>query len=163
MLKLRLATAADVPTLRHWDTKPHVKAATGADAESDWGWETEVPRQVPWREFLIAELDGRAIGMVQIIDPKEEESHYWGEIEPNLRAIDIWLGEESDLGKGYGTQIMRLAIARCFADQAVEAILIDPLVSNVDALRFYERLGFKQIERRRFGDDDCYVYRLDRT
>jgi len=26
----------------------------------------------------------------------------------------------------------------------------------------YERLGFRFVERRRFGEDDCFVYRLDR-
>ncbi|MEO0949098.1 MAG: GNAT family N-acetyltransferase, partial [Cyanobacteria bacterium J06641_5] len=55
-----------------------------------------------------------------------------------------------------------LAIARCFADPAVTAILIDPLASNTRAHRFYERCGFRFIERRRFGSDDCYIYRLNR-
>ena len=29
--------------------------------------------------------------------------------------------------------------------------------------RFYVRLGFERVERRKFGNDDCYVYRFDRT
>jgi hypothetical protein len=28
------------------------------------------------------------------------------------------------------------------------------------AHRFYERLGLRFVERRRFGNDDCFVYRL---
>jgi hypothetical protein len=31
------------------------------------------------------------------------------------------------------------------------------------ALRFYERLGFKPIGPRRFGEDECMVYRLERA
>jgi aminoglycoside 6'-N-acetyltransferase len=58
---------------------------------------------------------------------------------------------------------MNLVLRRCFADPPVFAVLIDPLAGNVGAHRFYERLGFRFIERRRFGDDDCFVYRLDRT
>ena len=42
------------------------------------------------------------------------------------------------------------------------AILIDPLASNTAAHRFYERLGFRYVERRQFGEDDCIVYRLER-
>lgn len=80
----------------------------------------------------------------------------------NLRAIDIWIGEAGNLGKGYGTEMMRLALARCFAVPEVEAVLIDPLASNVRAHRFYERMGFRFVERRRFGMDDCFVYRLER-
>jgi aminoglycoside 6'-N-acetyltransferase len=59
--------------------------------------------------------------------------------------------------------MMQLAIARCFSDSAVTAILIDPLASNTRAHRFYERLGFQFVEPRRFGEDDCFVYCLNRA
>ncbi len=159
-MRLRPAALDDLPVLRAWDEKPHVIAASGEDDVFDW--EYELPREVSWRELLIAEDEGRPIGFLQIIDPAEEESHYWGDAEPNLRAIDIWIGEESDLGKGYGTRMMELAVERCFADRAVRAILIDPLASNTRARRFYERLGFREVGPRRFGEDDCVVYRLER-
>jgi aminoglycoside 6'-N-acetyltransferase len=158
-MNLRHATPADLDLLQHWDEQAHVIAS---DPNDDWHWEVELERSPDWREQLIAEIEGRPIGFIQIIDPAREDSHYWGDIATNLRAIDIWIGEEADLGKGYGTKMMRLALARCFADPAVTAVLIDPLVSNTRAHRFYERLGFKQIDRRQFGDDECFVYRLNR-
>lgn len=159
-IKLRPATPADLALLRHWDEQPHVIAA---DPNDDWGWETELARNPDWREQLIAERDGRPIGFIQIIDPAREETRYWGEAPPDLRAIDIWIGEAGDLGKGYGTAMMHLALARCFADPAVTAVLIDPLADNTRAHRFYERLGFRFVERRRFGQDDCFVYSLERS
>ena len=58
--------------------------------------------------------------------------------------------------------MMRLALDRCFADGRVEAVLVDPLVANVRAHRFYERLGFVRVERHWFGPDECFVYRLER-
>lgn len=159
-MNLRLATLADVVLLRHWDQQPHVRAS---DPNDDWAWEIELDNAPDWREQLIAELDGRPVGFVQIIDPAREESHYWGDVLAGLRAIDIWIGEASDLGKGYGTQMMQLALTRCFADPTVTAVLVDPLVSNIRAHRFYERLGFRFVERHRFGADECFVYRFDRT
>lgn len=63
------------------------------------------------------------IGFIQIIDPAREDSHYWGDCPTGLRAIDIWIGEEAYLGQGFGTDMMRLAIDRCFAD-AVEVDLV---------------------------------------
>lgn len=159
MLSLRTATLADLDTLRRWDEQPHV---VESDPNDDWGWETELARCPDWREQLIAEIDHRPIGFIQIIDPAREDSRYWGNVEPNLRAIDIWIGEAADLNKGYGTRMMRLALNRCFADPAVIAVIIDPLADNTKALRFYARLGFKPVERRRFGDDDCLVHRLER-
>jgi aminoglycoside 6'-N-acetyltransferase len=160
MLNLRPATLADLALLQHWDEQPHI---IESDPNDDWGWETELARNPDWRKQLIAEVDDRPIGFIQIIDPAREDSHYWGEIEPNLRAIDIWIGEAADLGKGYGTQMMHLAIAQCFADPLVMAILIDPLANNIRAHRFYERFGFQFVEPRRFGKDDCFVYRLSRA
>jgi aminoglycoside 6'-N-acetyltransferase len=162
MISLRPATLADLDLLRHWDAQPHIIAAKNSADVEDWGWETELARNPPWREQLIAEFDGRPIGFVQIIDPALEDSHYWGEIAENLCAIDIWLGQASDLGKGYGTHIMQRVLARCFANANVTATLIDPLASNTRAHRFYERIGFRFVERRRFGDDECLVYQIRR-
>ncbi|HEX6317249.1 MAG TPA: GNAT family N-acetyltransferase [Burkholderiales bacterium] len=156
---MRPATPADLELLRGWDEQPHVVAS---DPNDDWGWETELARSPDWREQLIAEAHGRPVGFVQIIDPAREDSRYWGDVPAGLRAVDLWIGSEADLGKGFGTQMMRLALARCFADPQVSAVLIDPLASNTRAHRFYERLGFRFVERRRFGRDDCFVYRLER-
>ena len=158
-MKLRPATPDDAALLRHWDEQPHVLAS---DPNDDWDWENELARAPDWREQLVAELDGRRVGFIQIIDPAREETRYWGDPAPDLRAIDIWIGAADDLGRGYGTTMMRLALARCFAVPAVRAVLVDPLASNVRSHRFYERLGFRFAERRRFGADDCFVYRLDR-
>jgi len=155
---LRAATPADAPLLRHWDEQPHVVAS---DPNDEWEWDQELPRTPSWREMLIAEVDGVPIGFVQVIDPALEETHYWGDVPPHLRAIDIWIGEGAYLNRGFGTEIMRQVIARCFADPQLSAILIDPLASNHAARRFYERLGFYPVGPRRFGDDDCVVYRLD--
>ncbi len=157
---LRPTTPADLSLLQHWDEQPHVVAS---DPNDDWGWEVELQRTPDWREQLIAEVDGRPIGFMEIIDPARDDEHYWGTVPPGLRAVDIWIGEAADLGRGYGTQMMRLALARCFGDASVTAVLLDPLASNVGAQRFYQRLGFQFVEARRFGDDDCAIYRLDRS
>jgi aminoglycoside 6'-N-acetyltransferase len=161
-IKLRTATIADLPILQYWDEQPHV---IESDLDENWDWEKELLHEPEWRKQLMAELDGRPIGFVQIIDPALEETHYWGDVPSDLRAIDIWIGEAADLGKGYGTAMMQLAIHQCFSDPSVSAILIDPLATNVRAHRFYERLGFRFIEQKRLGDDDsdCFVFRLDKV
>ncbi len=159
MINLRPATPSDLTLLQHWDKQLHVIAC---DPDDDWDWELELARDPEWREQLIAEIDSRPIGVIQIINPAQEDSHYWGNIASNLRAIDIWIGEQTDLGKGYGTIMMQLALIRCFADPLVTAVLVDPLASNTRAHRFYERLGFEFVEQRQFGDDECFVYQLNR-
>lgn len=159
MINLRPATLEDLLLLKHWDEQPHV---TACDPDDNWNWELELDRDPEWREQLIAELNDRPIGMIQIIDPALEDSHYWGDVASNLRAIDIWIGEAGDLNQGYGTIMMRLALIRCFTDPLVKAVLVDPLAGNTRAHRFYERLGFQFVERRQFDDSDCFVYQLNR-
>lgn len=160
MITLRPATLNDLQLLQYWDTQPHV---IDSDPDDDWNWAIELPRNPNWREQLIAELHHQPIGFVQIIDPYHEETHYWGDVEPHKRAIDIWIGEEQHLGKGYGTQMMQLAITRCFQQPEVTGILIDPLKTNTRAHRFYERLGFVFLEERDFYGKPCFVYELKRA
>ena len=166
-LVLRVATQADVPRFDAWDREPSVIACTTDDPEAEQAfggayWPDEIAANSDVTCYYIAELAGRPIGAMQAIDPHREPTHYWGEIEPNLRAIDIWSGAPEDRNKGHGARMMRAAIDRCFADPVVAAIIIDPLNSNTDAHRFYRRLGFKPVGVRRFGEDDCLVHRLQR-
>ena len=86
---LRKANPADLPLLRLWDEAPHVAETAGDPDWNDWDWENQLGRDVPWREMLIAEADGRPVGFVQLIDPGREESRYWGDCQPGLRAVDI--------------------------------------------------------------------------
>ncbi len=159
MVRLRQASIQDLELLQYWDTKQHI---IDCDPDDDWNWETELHRDPEWREQLVAELKGEPIGFLQIIDPHKEDTKYWGEIEPDKRAIDIWIGEENNLNKGYGTFMMKLAIERCFQNPDVNEILVDPLKTNTKAHRFYERLGFQFMEERKFGKSICYIYRLHR-
>lgn len=161
-MTLRPATINDLTLLQHWDKQEHVINCDPDDY--DWNWKEELLHDPDWRDQLVAEENGRPIGFVQIIDPFLEETHYWGSgVDPNKHAIDIWIGEASDLNKGYGTQMMTLAIERCFEPENVTGILIDPLKTNVKAIRFYERMGFEFIEDRAFFGSLCSVYELRRT
>lgn len=159
MITFRLATPDDLPTLLLWDEQPHVIVS---DPDEEWNWFEELQKTHAWRKQYIAELDGRPIGIIQVINPAQEETHYWGEIAEGYRALDIWIGLEQDLGKGYGTIMMREIICRCFDEQDVHTILIDPLTSNTRAIAFYTRMGFLPVEERRLGDSDCLVMELRR-
>jgi aminoglycoside 6'-N-acetyltransferase len=168
LVTLRRAIPSDAPILTEWDHLQHVISCTTDDPDAtiarDAGvWENELASPTPHWEHLVAEVNGRPVGAMLIIDPALEPTHYWGDIEPDLRAIDIWIGPAGALGRGYGTAMMTQAIDRCFADPAVRAIVIDPLASNSDAHRFYQRLGFRTVGPRRFGEDDCLVHRIDRA
>jgi hypothetical protein len=133
-VKLRESTVEDVPLLKKWDEQDYIRAASGDEDYDDWNWEYELSRNPPptWRrqrlaiihedegddEEKIERIPPTPIGVVQIIDPLEEESRYWWtreeesvdsgcvckEIpcEANLRAIDVWIGDPNNVGRGFG-------------------------------------------------------------
>jgi aminoglycoside 6'-N-acetyltransferase len=160
-VQLRRATVDDIPLLHEWDRDPDVLASSGEDG-GDFDWDFEVPRDVSWRELLIAEVDGEPVGFMQLIDAAEEETHYWGDLEQGPWAIDIWIGSSRHRGQGIGESMMRQALDRCFARPGVDHVLIDPLLRNERAIRFYERIGFTHVGVRWFDTDECAVMRFDR-
>ena len=168
----RNATIGDLDLLLKWDRAEHVLENAGDENYNDWNWQYELSREPTpsWRQQWIATLvdtqrdKKQDIGFVQIIDPLLEESHYWGtNVEPNVRALDIWIGETDCIGKGFGTQMMHQVLDFCFSDStAATAVLVDPLFQNHRAHRFYQRCGFRPIGERFFGPDHCLVHRIDR-
>jgi aminoglycoside 6'-N-acetyltransferase len=165
---LRPATLDDAAIMHRWDRDPAVIACSSDNPEAEVAfegadWAEEIAAATPLSFHLIAEERGRPVGALQIVDPHLEPTAYWGAIEPDLRAIDVWIGDPADRNRGLGAEIMRQAIELCFAAPAVAAIVIDPLASNTAAHRFYRRLGFEPVGRRLFGTDDCLVHRLERA
>lgn len=158
-LRLRRARLVDCAVLERWDAAPGLADWRGEDGAVDWA--RELRRNPPWRRMLVAALWGRPVGFVQVIDPAREESRHWGAAPGGLRAIDIWIGDPADRSRGLGARMMRLALALCWREGA-RAVLIDPMARNVRAIRFYRRMGFRAVGRRRFWDDDCLVMRIER-
>jgi aminoglycoside 6'-N-acetyltransferase len=155
------ATSADAPLFERWNDMPHVRAAVSPDGSR--GFDVDWPKALEDDRFVYVIVTDEAgpIGFLAIVDPAADP--YWGEMPAGFRAIDIIIGAPDRLGCGLGTRMMDWAAERCFADAAVEAILVDPLATNERAIRFYHRLGFRDLERRSFDDaSDCLVLRLSR-
>ncbi|MEM8798450.1 MAG: GNAT family N-acetyltransferase [Pseudomonadota bacterium] len=165
-LRLRKALLSDVPILDAWDKEPHVIESGGSDDVILWA--EDIDEDPPWRDLLIAETEQGPVGIVYLIDPAQEDTQYWARyfapdpVPHDLRALDIWIGARENLSKGYGTEMMRQALALCFAVPTVQRVLIDPLVRNSAAIRFYERLGFEALKYHRFGNDECLVHQFQR-
>ena len=104
----------------------------------------------------IAELEGRPIGYVQLVD-----------VQPNGSwAFDLFLGETDLWGKGLGTEMSCSAIKALLA-QGARRIVIDPRVVNKRAVRVYEKVGFRKVkvlpgnEIHEGRAWDCWLMELD--
>jgi aminoglycoside 6'-N-acetyltransferase len=157
-IHLRPASLEDVALLEAWDDEPVIAAS---DPNDDWDWPQTLA--AVGLENLVAELNGRPIGFIQITDLLTDASQYWGPPTAGQKAIDIWIGETDQRGQGHGRAMMALALQRCFADPTIKSVLIDPVESNTDAIAFYQRLGFAFVEKRTFGSDICAVHQITRA
>jgi aminoglycoside 6'-N-acetyltransferase len=158
MIALRLATHTDNPLLDAWDAEPVIAASDPID-DGDWA---QTLAEVGL-ENLMAELDRRPIGFIQIIDLGRDAARSWGPSQPGFMAIDIWIGDADMRGHGHGRAMMALAINQCSSDSAIHTILIDPVVAKTDAIAFCAEMGFSPRETRRFGDDECLIMRIEHS
>lgn len=92
----------------------------------------------PNQEIYIAELDGKPIGMFQLT------------FIPGLLRLGLWRGLvesvhiiPSQRNRGFGSQMMRHAIARCRA-RGCGVVQLTSNKQRLDAHRFYRALGFTQ-------------------
>lgn len=161
MVVMRRATLEDRPILESWDAADDVAQWAGSDGP--WDWEHELEPQGDEQQIFLAHVDDAAVGVLQLLDAAREPSAYWGEGTPeHTWAVDMWIGEARHRGRGIGTEMMNWALTRAFEDLGAHRVLVDPLIHNAAAIRFYRRCGFDEIGPRRFGEDECLVLGIDR-
>lgn len=95
-------------------------------------------------------------GKVQqfIICMKENDkgigSFYLRDIDPEMRTAElgIFIGEQDALGRGYGTEAVRLGVSYGFQTLQLERIFLRVYSDNKKAVRNYEKNGFVWIKDR---------------
>jgi ribosomal protein S18 acetylase RimI-like enzyme len=94
----------------------------------------------PNRQVLVAEVDGQVVGCVDVTLVDDPDL---GSIVRPIVSADLGISvEPAWRGRGIGHALMAAAEANARERGAVQVIL-DMAVANVDARRFYERLGYE--------------------
>ena len=89
-----------------------------------------------YREMLVAELDGQIAGTVS--------TGGWGFQRPNsLRMFALDVGK-AFRNRGVGTALIR-AIESAAIGLNLHEVNLEVAVENVDAIRLYERLGYRRL------------------
>jgi RimJ/RimL family protein N-acetyltransferase len=135
-MEFRPLTAADLPLVASWLTRPHV---------AEW-WDGPIALEVDLRQ-AIAVLDGEAIGYVQSYQAMACHSDgWWLEVtDPGVFGIDQFLADAAKLGQGLGARMVRAFVAELFADPRVTRVQADPSPLNARAIRCYEKAGFRRV------------------
>jgi aminoglycoside 6'-N-acetyltransferase len=85
--------------------------------------------------YLI-EVDGEAIGMIQAYEESDAMYRHAG--------IDIALRAQWQ-GKGLGPEAIRVLARYLIDEQGHHRLVIDPAAHNTNAIKAYERVGFKSV------------------
>ena len=96
-------------------------------------------KQVPGRLELVAMMDGRTIGHVQLknIDEEKRECEF-----------GFHMQNDSVKGLGYGTQIARLALEYAFANLDMDAVYACTIPRNTRSQHVLEKVGFRYIDEK---------------
>jgi RimJ/RimL family protein N-acetyltransferase len=118
------------------DPRPHSTESIAA------GWEPLLRGERPdWIGFAIYALpDLRPIGIANIRDFTNPHG---------TAEFGITIGEASNRGRGFGTEATGLLLDYAFTILGVHNVWLDTPAYNTAAIRAYEKVGFRQIGRRR--------------
>lgn len=143
--RFRTATPADLPLLREWLWRGHVREWWG---DPVGGLATISDHIVdPLVKAFMVECDNLPIGYIQSWDPHAEADHPCGDQPLGTRGIDQFIGEPQFIGLGHGTAFIRLFVESLFEAGAPQ-VITDPNPRNSRAIRAYAKAGFKEIDRR---------------
>ncbi|AZL16384.1 GNAT family N-acetyltransferase [Rickettsiales endosymbiont of Stachyamoeba lipophora] len=145
--------------LLKWLETPHVKAWWDQDIK--WsddlikekygtyidGYKLENNTKKPMHAFII-QLDSKPIGYIQyynVYDFAHEDNIPLEGLPKSLAAFDIFIGEESFVGKGLGAVIINKILDEHIWPQ-FQACFVDVESSNIGAIKAYEKAGFRKIK-----------------
>jgi RimJ/RimL family protein N-acetyltransferase len=150
----------DFPLLGRWLAEPHIAKWWGRPAEELASIEAAM-ESVETRP-LIVEMDGMPIAYMQTYDPHLEADHPYRDQPLGTIGIDISIGVPELVGRGHGTAIIRQFVAELFATGATR-IVIDPDPQNAQAIRAYEKAGFRFVDTRHSIYGPAHFMALDKA
>lgn len=144
-IDFRPVTEADFSLLAVWVSAPHV-ARWWDGLEERLDKIRQAMTEPSTRPFVIL-MDGRPIGYIQTYDVHGEDDHPYQDQPAGTFGLDILIGEADLVGKGLGPRVINEFVRRLFAE-GVRRVVIDPDPDNRQAIRAYEKAGFREFDRR---------------
>jgi UDP-4-amino-4,6-dideoxy-N-acetyl-beta-L-altrosamine N-acetyltransferase len=137
---LRPVTEEDADLIVAWRNKPSVKKY--------YIYQGEFTREGHLKWFRTMKESGRACQMM-IVDKNDDRPLGVVDIKDIDRAhqkgeYGIFIGDEAARGRGIGTEAAKLMIQYGFKELGLHRIYLRALASNKQAIRSYEKAGFKQ-------------------
>jgi aminoglycoside 6'-N-acetyltransferase len=162
-ITFRPLTRVDLPVLTRWLNTPHVSqwwgaaraegnlggagldAATEAAVEAEYGPGADAPGTTA---YLVIELDGDAIGLIQWYRLADEPDYASaiGESPVGTAGVDLLVGELGAIGRGVGPRVIDAFVRTVvFGAEDVTRCVAGPEIANTRSIRAFEKAGFRAV------------------
>jgi RimJ/RimL family protein N-acetyltransferase len=166
-IKFHAMDDAHVSLLKSWFLKKHVKdvwliegyATVEQLLQAKQGNGYDYPFIIYWENVPIGYVQACDLYAYRTECPKPK-GLFTAEA-PGTFCMDLFIGEENYLNRGYGTEIVKAFIHYIFANFNANKILIDPATSNQRAIRCYEKAGFRFVREEFDGITHCYIMQIN--
>lgn len=101
---------------------------------------TLVDAKVP---VFIIEYDSKPVGIIQYQIINEENKELYNLEDNNSYEMDVFVGELNLHNKGIGRKSVKIMANYLFKGKNADLVVMCPLKENVNAIRCYEKVGFK--------------------
>ena len=136
----RPMTSDDLPVIRQWLARPHVREWWGDPSEQYDLVSGDLDE--PAMDQFIVSAGGNEFAYLQCYDLTAWNSGF-GEHPRGTRGIDLFIGEADMIGRGHGS-----AFIRAFVDERLRngapRMVTDPDPANTRAVRAYEKAVFEK-------------------
>lgn len=160
-LYFQTAQAEHLPFLLLWQKDKKANASAQRMLQRDW--EAYSFEQESWRKLLLIRYGHKPIGLLEIIDPHQDETHYWGIMPKGQRAINFYLAEAAHRGAQFQTPLLHLALWQCFKEDGVNTVWSEPPTDDFAALQLFEHLGFQAVDERKVEGKLHQIFQIQRA
>lgn len=130
----------DMARIADWLVRPHVQR-----------WWRDPERQIAriragldgdWLESFLIRIGGRPVGYIHTYDPNAEPGNPWPDQAEGTRGVDVFIGEESYIGRGHGKVVVARFVDGLLARPEVTRVIADIDVGNHGSRRVFGSAGF---------------------
>jgi len=136
--RLRALEKQDIPLLQKWMNDPNLTKWLGPrfpiSLEEQNCWYDKLVTDPTKRKLLIEDLQGRAIGLVSLMDINFKD---------RCAEFGIYLGEREALGKGQGKDASITLMKFAFSELGLHRLFLYVFEENTRAIKSFEACGFR--------------------
>ncbi|ANV98805.1 GNAT family N-acetyltransferase [Bradyrhizobium icense] len=136
----RPMAVADLPLIRQWLARPHVREWWGDPSEQYELVSGDLDE--PAMDQFIVSAGSNDFGYLQCYDLTAWNSGF-GEHPRGTRGIDLFIGEPGMIERGHGSALIR-AFVEDRLRRGAPRIVTDPDPANTRAVRAYAKAGFEK-------------------